>query len=102
MPDVLGYRAKIAVVIPPTNTILEPELYDMAPHGVTFHACRMYVPTPAMRSPADMEAFLQAIRSATSVALRDALTLEPQHIIYGMSALSFWDGVEGSRKFKAG
>jgi hypothetical protein len=46
MPDVLGYRAKIGVLVPSTNMILESELYAMAPHGVTFHTSRRYVPSP--------------------------------------------------------
>jgi maleate isomerase len=35
MPDLLGYRAKIGVVVPSTNTTMEPELHSMAPPGVT-------------------------------------------------------------------
>jgi len=37
VPDLLGYRAKMAVVVPSTNTTMEPELHAMAPCGVTIH-----------------------------------------------------------------
>jgi maleate isomerase len=37
MPDVLGYRAKMGVLGPSTNTIVEPDYYMMAPPGVTLH-----------------------------------------------------------------
>src|SRR5439155_24140893 len=40
MPDVLGYRAKIGVLVPATNTIVEPEYHAMAPRGVTLHTAR--------------------------------------------------------------
>ncbi len=33
MPDILGYGAKMGVVVPSTNTTMEPALYAMAPHG---------------------------------------------------------------------
>jgi maleate isomerase len=75
MPDVLGYRAKIEVLVPSTNTIMEPELYAMAPHGVTFHTARMYVPARAIASDAEAQAFLEEQRAALQIALRDALSL---------------------------
>ncbi len=33
MPDILGYGAKMGVVVPSTNTTMEPALSAMAPHG---------------------------------------------------------------------
>ena len=41
VPDLLGYRAKMAMVVPSTNTTMEPELHAMAPHGVTIHTARL-------------------------------------------------------------
>jgi maleate cis-trans isomerase len=32
MPDILGYRAKMGVVVPSTNTTMEPELYALRLH----------------------------------------------------------------------
>jgi maleate isomerase len=102
MPDVLGYRAKMGVLVPSTNTIMEPELYAMAPPGVTFHSSRMYVPARSIASEADAQAFLLEQRAALQVALRDALTLEPDHLLLGITAMSFLDGVEGHQRFKQG
>jgi maleate isomerase len=100
MPDVLGYRAKVGVLVPSTNTIVEPELYAMAPPGVTFHVSRMYLAVHAIGSDAEGRAFLDTQRAALSTALRDVLTLEPDHLLLGITALSFLDGVEGHRQFK--
>ena len=51
MPDLLGYRAKIGVVVPSTNTTMEPEMHSMAPPGVTFHTARLYLAQSSLRTP---------------------------------------------------
>ena len=100
MPDALGYRARIGVLVPSTNTILEPELYAMAPHGVTCHVSRMYVPQATVGSAADAETFIQNVRSATDVAIRDVLTLEPDCLVHGFTALSFMGGAAERQQLK--
>jgi maleate cis-trans isomerase len=40
-PTVYGARAKLGVIVPPTNTANEAEWNRMAPPGVTIHATRM-------------------------------------------------------------
>jgi maleate isomerase len=92
MPDALGYRAKVGVLVPSTNTILEPELYAMGPGGVTFHISRMYVPQASIGSPSEIQAFVNSVRAATEGAIRDVLTLEPDWLIHGFTALSFMCG----------
>jgi len=80
MTDVLGWRTRIGVLVPSTNTILEPELYAMAPQGVTCHVSRMYVPPASVGSAAEVENFINNIRAATDLAVRDVLTLEPDYL----------------------
>lgn len=99
MPDALGYRLKCGVVIPSTGTVVEAELNRMAPPGVTIHAGRMFIERPAMDSDAGFEALLDQVRAALDVALRDVLTCEPDCVIMGMSAETFWGGVEGNARF---
>lgn len=36
-----GWRARVGVLLPAANSVLEPELYQMAPQGITFHFARM-------------------------------------------------------------
>jgi len=36
-----GYRAKIGLIVPSTNTVNEPEFNMMAPHGVSIHSARI-------------------------------------------------------------
>lgn len=40
-PTVYGRRAKLGVIVPPTNTANEAEWWRMAPAGVSVHAARM-------------------------------------------------------------
>lgn len=44
-PTVYGTRAKLGVIVPPTNTVNEAEWNRMAPPGVTIHATRMQLHT---------------------------------------------------------
>lgn len=39
--SVYGYRAKLGLITPPTNTVNEPEWARMLPDGVSFHTVRM-------------------------------------------------------------
>jgi maleate cis-trans isomerase len=63
MPDAVGYRVKFGVIVPSTNTVVEADYNQMAPHGVTFHTGRMYIERPAMDSDAAFQAVLGQIRA---------------------------------------
>lgn len=39
--DVSGWRAKVGVLLPSVNSVVEPWFYHVAPQGVTFHSARM-------------------------------------------------------------
>ena len=43
MADYLGYRAKMGVTTPSTNTVVQPEYDNMRPTGVTNHLARMHI-----------------------------------------------------------
>jgi maleate isomerase len=100
MPDITGYRAKMAVIVPSTNTVVEHDMNVMRPPGVTFHAGRMYIEQPQIADDEQFEALLVQIRASLTVAIRDVLTCAPDHLVMGMSAETFWGGVEGNRAFE--
>ncbi|SRR6266498_672583 len=100
MPDVVGYRAKFASIVPSTNTVVEHDFNAVRPRGVTFHAGRMYIADARLGSNEDFEALLDQIRASIDVAIRDVLTCEPDYMVMGMSAETFWGGVEGNERFE--
>jgi maleate isomerase len=99
MPDVVGFRAKMGVILPSTNTVVESDFWDMRIPGVTFHAGRIYVGQPNLSSDADMENLLAQVQTAIETAVRDAITCRPDYLVMGMSAPTFWGGLEGSLRF---
>ena len=100
MRDVLGYRARLGVVVPSTNTIMEPELATLAPPGVTVHGARMRVARPALGTEAEARAFIEGVRAALAGAVADVATAGPDRVLVGISALSFMGGVAGHRELK--
>jgi maleate isomerase len=44
MTDALGWRRKLAVLEPSTNSVVPPELDAMRPEGVTNHISRIGIP----------------------------------------------------------
>ena len=100
MPDITGYRAKFATIVPSTNTVVEHDFNAMRPHGITFHAGRMYIQDPEMGSNDAFEALLTQIRESIAIAIRDVVTCKPDYMVMGMSAVTFWGGVEGNTSFE--
>ncbi|MGI9644736.1 MAG: maleate cis-trans isomerase family protein [Ilumatobacteraceae bacterium] len=101
MPDVVGYRAKIGVIVPSTNTVVEHDLMQVRPPGVTFHSGRFLVEFPDLSSDDAFLYFLDKIRETIPDAVRDLMTCQPDHILMGMSAETFWGGKEGNAAFEA-
>jgi maleate isomerase len=92
MPDALGWRAKLAVVAPSTNTIVQPDMEALRPPGVTNHFGRIHVPDMSVRSDDDFVALVEAIGATLHDAVDRCMTCRPDYLVMGMSALMFWDG----------
>lgn len=98
--DALGWRGKFAVLMPSTNTIVEPDFYRMTVPGVTAHCSRIHIRDMSLDSDDAFERLLEGIRQEIGFAVERAVTLEPDYMVMGMSAETFWEGVEGNRRFK--
>jgi maleate isomerase len=96
----LGWRAKIGVVTPSTNTIVEPEFHAMAPLGVTNHTARFLIPNMALNSNEDFEQLVVEIKATLDAAIDGLTPAAVDHIIIGISAESFWDGADGADKLQ--
>ncbi|WP_067831807.1 maleate cis-trans isomerase family protein [Actinomadura kijaniata] len=99
MTDALGWRRKFGVIAPSTNTIVEPDFYRMAVPGVTAHFSRIHIRDQNMDGDAGMERLLEQIRAEIGAACERVMTCEPDYMVMGMSAETFWGGVEGNRAF---
>lgn len=99
MTDALGWRRKFGVIAPSTNTIVEPDFSRMGVPGVTSHFSRIHIRDQNMAGDAGMERLLEQIRDEIGAACERVLTCEPDYMVMGMSAETFWGGVEGNRRF---
>ncbi|RDI60566.1 maleate cis-trans isomerase family protein [Nocardia pseudobrasiliensis] len=99
MPDVLGWRAKFGVLAPSTNTVVAPDFARMAVPGVTTHFGRIHIRDQSMNDDDAMDRLLQQIRAEIAAACQRVTTCEPDYMVMGMSAETFWGGVAGSRRF---
>ena len=101
MPDIAAFRAKLAAIVPSTNTIVEADFNHLFRiPGVTFHTGRMYIESPALDSNDAFTALLEQVDGAFETAVRDVMTCEPDYLVMGMSAPTFWGGREGNATFR--
>lgn len=93
MPDALGWRAKIGVITPATNTITQPELDAMRPRGVTNQIHRVVIPDSPVGSDTEFATMMAAVRTATESAVDVLMACSPSALVFGMAVESFWEGV---------
>ena len=93
MTDALGTRAVLAVLVPSTNTMVEPDLASLQPPGVTNHTFRF--PFPEL--PASPERLLALMEPA--VAMVGAC--EPDHLVLGYSPEYMPQAAAVARQLKA-
>lgn len=100
MTDVLGHRAKIGLMVPFTNTIVQPEYEAVTPTGVTNHTARI----PNRPRPTDSDEAYRKAMEAGAVGTEeviDRLTpAAPDLILLGHSIDSFAGGIDGATAFE--
>src|SRR5690242_16530434 len=79
--DTLGWRLKLGVLVPSTNTSVQPEYDAMRPPGVTNHVRGFHIPNAPTRTDAEFERQLENMRATMVNAMDEVLTLEPGHVI---------------------
>jgi maleate isomerase len=100
MPDALGWRLKLGVIAPSTNTVVQPEFDAMRPPGVTNHFGRIHIPNEPLRNDADFTRLIESVRREMMAAVDRVMTCEPDHFVMGMSSETFWDGLDGSERLR--
>jgi maleate isomerase len=95
----IGHRAKIGVVIPSTNTSVEYDCQRFLPRGVTWHTTRFMIGHTDLSDDANFMKFLEEVRATIGSSIESLMTCKPDHVMMGMSAETFWGGVEGNDGF---
>jgi maleate isomerase len=98
MTDSLGFRLKLGIVAPSTNTAVQPEMDGMRPFGVTNHFGRVFIPDDPVTDDASFNRLMDNIRATMEEAVTSVMTCQPDRLVMGMSSETFWDGLDGSRK----
>lgn len=97
--DHLGWRMKFGLLGPSTNTIVQPDMDDMRPVGVTNHYGRIEIPGMSVSSDEDFLRLVQLIQANTLHAIDVLKTCEMGAMVMGMSATTFWDGRKGAEAY---
>lgn len=100
MTDSIGFRRKFGVIAPSTNTSVQPEFDAMRPYGVSNHFSRIHIPDDPVHNDDDFNELMVNIRAELMVAIDRVMTCSPDYVVMGMSAETFWDGLEGSIEFQ--
>lgn len=98
--DALGWRAKFGVLGPSTNTIVQPEFDDLRVPGVTNHYSRIVIQNASAISDETFMAGTLEINDHVMEAVHGVLTCAPDYLVMGMSAVTFYGGAEGARRWQ--
>lgn len=85
---------------PSTNTIVQPDFDDLRPVGVTNHYSRIFTPNAKAISNETFLAGTQQIAKGVTDAVRSVMTCEPDYLVMGMSAVTFYGGAAGADEFQ--
>lgn len=100
MVDTLGWRSKIGIVMPSTNTSVQPECEELRPRGVTNHVARITIPERPLTTDQAFMEHVEAMRSGVSGAIAQVMTCQPNHVIMGVALEAFWGGVAQAEKLR--
>lgn len=67
--------------------------------GVSWHSGRIFAANPDLSSSEAMEAFLVGLRDQIKTAVESVLHAKVDYLVMGMSAETFWGGIDGAAEF---
>ncbi len=100
MPDICGYRGKIGIVLPSTNTVIESDYGAIHLPGLSNHTARLMIVERPLNSEEAFIAHVEAMRAGISDAVDRVVTCRPNHLIMGVALEAFWGGVETATKLQ--
>lgn len=82
-------RARLGVILPSVNTVVEPWFGRVAPPGVTVHAARMFLDANLTR-----EALMRMDREEGMLGVKQIMSCKPAAVAYCCTASSIVQGLE--------
>ena len=99
-PDQAAWRRKFGVLAPSTNSMVEYDFNWMNVPGVVPLFSRIHIYDADLSSPAQMEKLRVQLDESIDYAVDLVKTADPDYMVMGMSAETFWGGKEGNEYFK--
>jgi maleate isomerase len=100
VPDTLGFRKRIGIVVPSTNTTVQAECDPLRPRGVTNHTARVTIKERPLNTEQAFFEHMQAMREGIGIAIDQIMTAGLDHLIVGIALETFWGGVAAANKFQ--
>jgi maleate isomerase len=100
VPDTLGFRKRIGIVVPSTNTTVQPECDALRPRGVTNHTGRSTIKERPLNTEQAFFEHMRDMREGIAGAIDQIMTAGPDHLIIGISLETFWGGVAAADEFQ--
>ena len=101
LPDTLGNRKRIGLVVPSTNTTVQPETDMLRVPGVTCHTGRVTIKERPLTTEEAFYEHMQMMRDGMGAAIDQIMTAGVDHVIMGIALESFWGGVAAAEKLQA-
>jgi maleate isomerase len=98
--DSRGWRLKLGVIGPSTNTVVQPDFDDFRLPGITNHYSRIYTPNAQAVSNESFLAGTKVVANNVSESVTSVMTCNPDYLVMGMSAITFYGGVSGADRFE--
>jgi Maleate cis-trans isomerase len=96
-----GWRARIGVLLPPGNPTVEPELWGMAPAGVSLHFARIETPPSVGKAglAEGMEERTRAYRDGLAGPTAALSQVQPAVVVLAHTASSYALGFGKTRRW---
>jgi maleate isomerase len=101
LPDTLGYRKRIGVIVPSTNTTVQPETDALRVSGVTCHTGRVTIKERPLNTEEAFYEHMQMMRDGIGAAIDQIMTAGLDHLIMGIALETFWGGTAAAGKLQS-
>lgn len=101
VPDTLGFRKRIGIVVPSTNTTVQPECDPLRARGVTNHTGRVTIKERPLNTEEAFFEHMRDMREGIGTAIDQIMTAGLDHLIIGVALETFWGGVAAADKLQS-